>query len=68
MDMLTLVAVCCAAFVMIPKLWWSRELCPETLDTTPAWMGHEKISFARETGVRREAGVHALDRIFPATI
>ena len=36
--MVVLGAVCLMAFVVIPGLWWSRELRTGSLGTTPAWL------------------------------
>ncbi len=63
--MVVLGAVCLMAFVVIPGLWWSRELRTGSLGTTPAWKAQEKTRLARHSAVGRESTVGLLEPIMP---
>jgi len=63
--MVVLGAVCLMAFVVIPGLWWSRELRAVAHGAIPVWKAQEKTRRARGASVGRESTVGLLEPIMP---
>jgi hypothetical protein len=69
MDMVVLVVVCLTAFVVIPRLWWSRGLRAGVLGIVPVRKAQEKVGLVRGSGIEvHEIGVRTLDPIISRAI
>jgi hypothetical protein len=70
MDMFILGVVWLTAFVVIPRLWWSRGLSRGAIDGVTGWKAQEKVSVARSgRGTEsREPGVRTLDPVISGAV
>jgi hypothetical protein len=66
--MITLVAACITALVVLPRLWWSRGPRPAPLYAMPARKSNRAIRFAGDPGLRRDSALRTLEPAVRAAV